>query len=96
MATPPAAGAVSVNSSVIFFGTPAHAAWLTALAPAACYAGWESHCVVAVPTTTYGYPAFVATGTGTRGAIYGGFSFSEHVLGVNPWYLINDDPPTYK
>ena len=82
--------------SVIFFGTPEVATWLPALAPAACYAGWESHCVVALPTNSHGYPAVVATGTGKRGAAFGAYTFSEAVLGVNPWYIINDDPPTYK
>ena len=91
--TPPAAGAVAPNTTVIFFGSTQP--WLKALAPAACYAGWETHCVVALPTTTYGYAAVVATGTGKRGAIFGAYTFSEKVLGVNPWWIINDDPPVY-
>lgn len=78
------------------FGTPEVATWLPALAPAGCYAGWESHCVVAVPTNSHGYPIVVATGTGKRGAAFGAYAFSETVLGVNPWYIINDDPPAYQ
>jgi hypothetical protein len=54
--------------------------------------------VVAVPGSASpwgGYPVIAATGTGTRGAIFGAYAFSERVLGVNPWHLFNDDPPTY-
>src|SRR5207253_3063676 len=60
--SPPQANAVSSNTTVIFFGTPESARWLSGLAPASCYAGWESHCVVAMATTSFGYPAIVSTG----------------------------------
>ena len=63
--------------AVVFFGSIA-----AALAPEACFEGWESHCVVALPPSRFGYPAIVAAGTGTRGAIYGAYTFAEIVLGA--------------
>ena len=27
-----------------------------------------------------------AVGNGTRGAVFAAYAFSEHVLGVSPWY----------
>ena len=91
---PPAKGAVPPNTTVLYLGDTASAPWLPALVPPACLAGWEAHCVVA--TTAFGYPAIVATGAGARGAIFGAYSFSELVLGVNPLGLFTDDPPRYQ
>ena len=79
---------VLARRSVIVFGTTA-----AVLAPPACLDGWEAHCVVAL--STFPYPVVIAAGNGTRGAIYAAYAFSEAVLGVNPWYIINDDPPLY-
>ena len=34
----------------------------------------------------------VATGNGTRGAIYALYAFAETVLGVDPWWRITGRP----
>ena len=96
LTAPPAASAVLPGTVVLFFGPPDPAWPWMGQAPAACFAGWESHCVVALPTGPFGgYPVIMATGSGDRGAIFAAYSFSELILGVNPWYIINDDPPLY-
>lgn len=93
LGAPPAPGSLPAGTTVLYFGTPAAAPWLSSLAPANCFAGWESHCVVA--STIAGYASIVATGTGDRGGIFAGYTFSEAVLGVNPLYRVTDDEPAY-
>jgi hypothetical protein len=94
---PPAPGAHPANTTLIFFGTLDAAPWLPALfpsAPADCAGGWEAHCVLAGAVPGYA-SALLATGSGMRGAMYGAYSFSEHVLGTNPLMHFTDDVPAY-
>ncbi len=95
LSAPPAPRSLPAGTTVVFMGTPGAAPWLAAFDLSGCFVGWESHCVKAFPPGASGYASIVATGQGDRGAIYGALSFSEAVLGVNPWALFTDDPPAY-
>ena len=96
---PPAPGALPGNTTLIFFGTFDAAPWLPTLfptAPADCGGGWEAHCVLVGGGGAPGYPnAVLASGSGARGAMYGAYSFSEHVLGTNPLMHFTDDVPAF-
>lgn len=94
-ASMPAVNSLPNGTVVVYFGNLESAPWLSSFDLSDCFTGWESHCVKAFAAGPNGYPSIVATGTGDRGAIYGAYSFSENVLGVNPWYLWTDDEPTY-
>jgi hypothetical protein len=89
---PPAPGSLPAGTVVVYLLTDGDAA-PPGLSTAGCFGGWETHCVVA--GTSNGYPSLLATGSGVRGAIFGWYSFSEVVLGVNPYYLFTDDLPSY-
>ena len=91
----------------VFFGDAARHAWLEPtfnLTTRGCglARGEEAHCVL-LTAASFGTrwvtsPAVVAVGNGTRGAVYAAFAFSEHVLGVSPWYrfsLISQTGRTY-
>ena len=98
LSAPPTAGSLPAGTTVIYLGSIEAAPWLTSFDLSGCSTGWESHCVKAFPASASGaagYASVVATGEGMRGAIYGALSFSEEVLGVNPWALFTDDPPAY-
>lgn len=98
LSAPPAAGSLPAGTVVVYVGSVDAAPWLSGFDLSGCVTGWESHCVKAFPpgaAGTAGYASIVATGEGMRGAMYGAFSFSEDVLGVNPWALFTDDPPAY-
>jgi len=78
---------------VVYFGTLENAPWLQSFAElSGCdlAAGEEAHCVF---VTANG--SIVATGNGTRGAIYALYEFSEKVLGVDPWWRFTDNAPAY-
>lgn len=92
----PAAGSLPEGTTLVYFGDPSSANWLNQFDLTGCVTGWESHCVKTFASGPNGYPAIVATGTGKRGAIFGAYAFSEHVLGVNPWYHFTDDAPAYQ
>ena len=98
---PPAPGALPPNTTLVFFGSQAGSPWLATLfpaVPASCWGGWEAHCVLGPQAagSGAGYAnVIVATGAGARGPIYGAYSFSETVLGVNPWKHYTDDVPQY-
>eukprot|EP00039_Didymoeca_costata_P032960 m.40100 g.40100 ORF g.40100 m.40100 type:complete len:827 (+) comp9627_c0_seq1:100-2580(+) len=53
--------------------------------------GVESHCIMASPQNQ----SIVVTGNGTRGAIFALYTFSEQILGVDPWYRFTGIQPTY-
>jgi len=96
----PAPNSLPAGTVVVYFGNEINAPWINNFGSAvqACYSGWESHCVVAIPAASSpnGYDSIIATGTGMRGGIFGAYSFSELILGVNPWYRFTDDVPTYQ
>jgi hypothetical protein len=97
LSAPPAAGALAANTTVVYMGSTAACPYLaTAFDLRPLLTGWESHGVLSVPAGPGGYPSLVATGSGVRGAIFGAYAFAEAVLGVNPWWIINDDPPAYR
>ena len=79
----PARGSLPAGTTVVYLFTQADAA-PPALDTAACFAGYEAHCVLAAADGGNGLPALYASGSGTRGAIFGWYSFSELVLGVSP------------
>lgn len=99
LAAPPSAGQLPAGTVVVYAGSTSGAPWLASWpgVAASCLAGVEAHCVLAFNASQSpgGYASIVATGAGVRGAIYGAYSFSEHVLGVNPWYRFTDDPPAF-
>ena len=99
LGAPPAVGALPPNTTLILLGTPAAAPWLTSAfpsVPSRCLVGWESHCVLVGGGTIPGYArTVVATGEGVRGAIFGAYTFSEEILGVNPWGHFTDDTPSF-
>ena len=98
LSAPPAAGSLPAGTTLVYLGSVEAAPWLLAFDLSGCSTGWESHCVKAFPASASGaagYASVVATGEGMRGAIYGALSFSENVLGVNPWSLFTDDPPAF-
>ena len=95
--TPPPAGALPSNTTLVFLGTPSAAPWLvTSFETSKCFAGWESHCVLAFSASpSVPYASLVATGEGMRGAIFAAYTLSEEVLGVNPLRHYTDDAPTF-
>lgn len=98
LTSPPAAGSLPNGTLVVYLGTTDAAPWLTGFTslPPTCWAGWEAHCVVALPAGaqgTAGYQSIVATGVGTRGAIFAAYTFSDAVLGFKPLFLFTDTPP---
>lgn len=95
--SPPPAGSLPPGTVLIYAGSTAAAPWLAPLTPVACNAGWEAHCVLALPRSAAGleYDAVLATGSGVRGAVYAAYTLAERVLGVNPLYLWTDDEPEY-
>lgn len=81
------ATSVPVSSPVLVIGTPENNAAVNAYLKddTGCFTGWESHCVKAVRGGgPGGRDVIIATGTGTRGAIFAAFSFSEEILGSVP------------
>ena len=98
LSAPPIAGSLPQGSVVVYMGSIQAAPWLDLFDLTGCMTGWESHCVKAFPAESNGssgYASIIATGEGMRGVIYGALSFSESVLGVNPWALFTDDPTAY-
>ena len=89
----PTPGSLPTGTTLVVLGSLSACPSLSALVPPSCFAGWESHCVIAADVA--GYKAVVATGTGDRGAIYAAYTFSEQILNVNPWYRLTDDPPVF-
>lgn len=89
----PPAGSLPPGTTVVVLGSLAACPSLAGLVPAACFAGWEAHCVVAADVA--GFAAVVATGAGARGAIFAAYAFAEEVLGVNPWHHFVDDAPQW-
>ena len=90
----------------VFFGDASRHAWLEPtfnLTARGCglERGDEAHCVLRVDGGFFWdgewvtSPAVVAVGNGTRGALYAAFAFSEHVLGVSPWYRFSFDQPAW-
>ena len=79
----PARGSLPAGTAVIYLLTQADAA-PPALDTATCFAGYETHCVLAAADGGNGLPAIYASGSGVRGAIFGWYSFSETLLGVSP------------
>jgi hypothetical protein len=61
------------------------------LSPCQLHKGEEAHCVL---LTANG--SIVATGNGTRGAIFALYALAETVLGVDPWWRITDHAPAYR
>ena len=62
--------------------------------------GAEAHCILSVDSFMWqgelvSSPAVVAVGNGTRGAIFAAYSFSEHILGVAPFYKFTFDQPRW-
>lgn len=99
--TYPAPNSLPTGTVVVYFGNNVNSPWLSNFGSSllqSCYSGWESHCVIVVPASSSpnGYASIIATGTGMRGSIYGAYSFSEVILGVNPWYRFTDDIPVYQ
>lgn len=93
---PPEAKSLPPGTPIIWIGTNSRCTTLNEsgiLHNAGCFRGWESHCVIA--SEFNGYPTLFATGSGDRGAIFGAYSLSEQILGVNPLYRFVDDPPSY-
>ena len=81
----------------IFAGTLEACPWLLTdfdLSPCKLDRGVEAHCVLAV--TNGSSTAIVATGNGTRGAIFALYTLAEKVLGVDPWWRMTDHAPAYR
>ena len=89
----PPAGSLPPDTTLVILGSLAACPALAGLVPAACFAGWEAHCVVAAEVG--GFAAVVATGAGARGAIFAAYAFAEEVLGVTPWHHLVDDAPQW-
>jgi len=90
----PSRGSLPAGTTVIYLLTDADTP-PTGVAATQCFTGAESHCVLAAADGGNGLQAIYASGSGARGAIYGWYSFSENVLGVNPLFLFTDDAPAY-
>ena len=58
-------------------------------------AGPESF-VLKMQKDAAGRQALVGTGSDLRGAIYAVYTFSEEILGVDPWYFWVDKEPAYR
>ena len=98
--TPPTEGSLPSNTTLIFVGSTTSAPWITgSMFPAVtslCLTGWESHCVLVGNASVPGFSnIIVATGTGTRGAIFAVYTYAEVVLKVNPYKHFADDVPAY-
>jgi hypothetical protein len=91
----PARGSLPAGTTVVYLLTAADAA-PPALDTAACFAGYETHCVLAAADGGNGLPAIFASGTGERGAIFGWYSFSELVLGVAPLAHFSGDLAAFR
>ncbi|XP_065830339.1 uncharacterized protein [Oscarella lobularis] len=82
----------------VFIGSTS-ASWLSAFKiPSGCNLdGNESHCVFsATDPFRKNATSIVAIGMGLRGVIYAGYTFSEKILGVDPWYIWVDHDPMFK
>lgn len=85
------------NGPAIYVGTLAACPWLSTdfdLSACKLERGAEAHCVLSV--TNGSSTAIVATGNGTRGAIYALYTLAEKVLGVDPWWRMTDHAPAYR
>jgi len=102
----PATSRATATTPAVFFGDVTTQPWLestfglTSKLGCALDKGVEAHCVVTVESYTWNgvvinAPAVIAAGNGTRGAIYAAYAFSEHVLGVAPFYLFTFDQPKW-
>eukprot|EP00118_Oscarella_pearsei_P010831 m.68668 g.68668 ORF g.68668 m.68668 type:complete len:232 (+) comp35546_c0_seq1:192-887(+) len=81
----------------VLIGTTS-APWLSAFKiPKDCALdGNESHCVFsATDPFRKNAISIVAIGVGIRGAIYAGYTFSEEILKVDPWYIWVDREPQF-
>jgi hypothetical protein len=59
------------------------------------FPGAESF-VLRLQQDSKGRPALVATGADKRGSIYAAYTFSEEILGIDPWYYWTDHIPVVK
>eukprot|EP00040_Diaphanoeca_grandis_P030556 m.180759 g.180759 ORF g.180759 m.180759 type:complete len:817 (-) comp32035_c1_seq2:48-2498(-) len=86
-ATPP-----TFTQPAVYFGTLEQMPWLTSqfdLSACELHLGAEAHCVVVRNGS------LIATGNGTRGAIYALYMFAEELLGVDPWHHFSQQQPPF-
>ena len=91
---PPAPGSLPPGTTVVLLLPPEQ---LGGYDLTGCAAGWEAHCVAAVPgaAAPSGYDTVLATGSGDRGLIFAAYAFSELVLGVHPLHRFIDYAAPY-
>jgi hypothetical protein len=89
---PPPAPLPSIPEGGVFFGTLERMPQLAEqfdLSECQLWRGPEAHCVVVRNGS------LIATGNGTRGAIYALYTVAEKLLGVDPWYHFSQQQPAF-
>ena len=91
LSTPPAAG---WHGALLYFGLAANAAATGEIVSPPVH-GREAF-ALGVRAGANGRPVILATGADLRGAVYAAYAFSEHILGVDPWWFWTDKEPAFR